>query len=120
MTAPRRLAARKAGALLESVVALTVLSIVGLAAASLSADSTRAVTRALDREHQVREASQLLTAVSLWPREDLDRHLGKSTQGWMRLGIDRTTSTVYAVTVLERSSGRELLSTKLYRPATSP
>lgn len=119
MTPRSRLSARKAAALLESVVALTVLSIVGLAAASLSADSTRAVARAQDREQQVRDASRLLTAVSLWPREDLDRHLGTSAQGWMRMGIDRTTSTVYAVTIAERSSGRELLSTTLYRPASS-
>jgi hypothetical protein len=96
------------------------MGIIGVSAAMLAAENVRAVSRAQEREHQIRSAARLLTAVSLWPRDDLDRHLGSTNQGWMLLRIDRSASTLYSVTVRERSSGRELLRTTLFRTESGP
>jgi type II secretory pathway pseudopilin PulG len=117
---PSQLDNRRGAVLLEVLVALTVLATVGSAAAWTASESIRAVTHAQEAERRVRVATQLLTAVSLWPREDLDRHLGWRTQGPMRMRIDRPRPTLYDVTLIDGTTGRELLHTSLYRRELDP
>jgi type II secretory pathway component PulK len=106
---------RRGAALLEALVALTVLGTVGSAAAWSATESLRAVMRMHEREQSQREAARLLTAVSLWPRADLDRHLGSSKQGPWRLRVDRSLATVYEVSIVDSLSNAVLMRTALYR-----
>ena len=99
-------------------MALAVLGTVGSAAAWSATESMRAVTRMHARETEQRAAARLLTAVSLWPREDLDRHLGTRAQGPWRMRIDRPTRTVYVVSISDTTSGATLIHTALYREET--
>lgn len=101
--------------LLEALVALAILAIaIGgpLAAASEAAYS---VENQYLREQAVRSASRLMTVVSLWPRTDLDRHLGWSQQGDLLLHVSRSTSGhLYAIQIVD-AGDRTLLRTSLCR-----
>ncbi len=109
----------RGAALLEALVALALLGTVGSAAAWSATESLRAVQHLHSRENDQRLAARFFTAVSLWPREDLDRHLGDRPQGPWRLRIDRPVRTVYTVTLSDTvSGGTVLLQTALYREET--
>ena len=107
---------RQGAVLLEAIVALTVLATIGSAAAWLAADSMRSFNRTHDRETEVRGAARLLTAASLWSREDLDRHLGSRAQGPWRMRIDRPLPTRYDVSLTDTATGIVVLRTSLWRP----
>jgi len=110
-----RLLDRRGAVLLEALVALAVLATVGSAAAWTASEAIRAVGRVHETETQIRSAARLLTAVSLWPREDLDRHLGSRRQGPWRMQINRVHPTLYDVTLADAVTGRVLLWTTLFR-----
>src|SRR4051812_27860933 len=80
--------------LLEAIVATTILAIAGAAVVALASDSARAVDRARAADAATRRASALLDAVALWPREDLDRHLGAREEGAWRLIVHRPAPTL--------------------------
>ena len=101
--------------LLEVMVALTVLATVGGTAAWMCSESIRTVVRAHAVESEVRQAERFMAAVSLWPREDLDRHLGSSPQGAWRLYVDRVRPDLYEVALVDTTSEWVLLSTALLR-----
>lgn len=106
----------RGAALIEAIVALAVLATIGGAAAWSASESLRAVHRAWLRESRTHRAAQLLTAVSLWPRDDLDRHLGTTPQGPWRLSIYRTEPMLYEVTLADSGGGPAVLQTTLFRP----
>lgn len=101
--------------LLEAILAIALLATIGSAAAWLASEQLRAVGRTHEREQEVRRANRLLTAVSLWPRENLDRHLGDTKQGPWRMRIDRVTPVLYAVSLADTMTGNVLLRTALLR-----
>ncbi len=114
---------RAGTALLEAMVALTILTIAGGAAVALASQTTAAVDQARIRDAEMRRASAFLDAVTLWPREDLDRHLGDRREGSWVLRVDRPYPTLYAValnTAPDSAHGRPLmralLRTIIYRP----
>jgi len=107
--------ARVGAVLMEVLVALTVLAFAGVGAVSLASQSARAIADARRADVDARAAAAFLEKVSLWPREDLDRHLGVTAQGAWRLRTARPSSVLYRVTLTD-SLGRELLHTTLYRP----
>ena len=107
---------RRGAALLEVIAALTILAAAGAAAIANATDAARTVRRARESEDVIRRASALFDAVALWPREDLDRHLGARVQGDWRMHIDRPTPMLYVIILADRRAGRELLRTVLYRP----
>jgi len=102
-------------ALLEALVALAILATVGLGILALETDSGRVVTHVREREGEERRASALLDAVALWPREDLDRHLGDRRQGPFRMQLQRVTQTLYTIVISDSTEQREILRTSLYR-----
>jgi type II secretory pathway pseudopilin PulG len=106
---------RGGAALLEALVALAVLATVGSAAAWTAAEAMRAVVRVHEEEARVRSAARLLTAASLWSRDDLDRHLGSRAQGPWRMRIDRPRPTLYLVSLADTTTDQVLLHTSLYR-----
>jgi len=108
--------ARRGVVLLEALVAMTLLVTIAAAAIAVTAESARAVSRARKHEQETRDANAFLSAVALWPRADLDRHLGTRKQGIWFMHVDRVTATLYAVTLNTASPRRLLLATALYRP----
>lgn len=107
---------RPGAALFEAVIALALLGIVGSAGAMTAIEMTRTVARGQVREELTRSAARLLAAVSLWPQDDLDRHLGTTNQGPMKLGVDRVAPTLYRVTVIDAASGMRLLQSAIHVP----
>ena len=109
-------------ALLEVIVAITILTVAGLSAAVMANQSVAAVTQARDADNDTRRAGRFLDAVALWPRTDLDRHLGDRREGNWILTITRPYATLYVVAL--RTTGdsahsaisRELVRTTIYRP----
>jgi type II secretory pathway pseudopilin PulG len=101
--------------LLEVLVALAILGTAGLATVTLATESWRAVRAAREADRSFREASAFFDAVALWPREDLDRHLGDRAQGPWRMHVDRPLPTLYVVTLADSSGRDTLLVTSLYR-----
>jgi type II secretory pathway pseudopilin PulG len=103
-------------ALLEAVVALTILTVAGLAATAAVRQGAEVARRAEAADADLRRASAFLDAVALWPREDLDRHLGDRPEGPWRLRVDRPIPTLYLVGLTDSTDTRMLLHTALYRP----
>lgn len=103
-------------ALLEALVALAILGSAGAALATLAVTSSDAVHRARRLDDDVERASALLEAVSLWPRADLDRHLGRRPQGEWVLDVQHPAPTLYTVAIADSGDARPLLRTALYRP----
>jgi len=108
-------ARRRGVALLEVIVGLTILAIGATTMVALASASLQAVTRANDADTQMRSADAFLQAVALWPRADLDRHLGDRAEGAWRLRIDRPAPTLYTVTLGDTVTGQVLLHTSLFR-----
>jgi len=103
--------------LLEAIVALAIITIAGVAAAIAVRQGAESVTRVTATEAEVRRASAFLDAVALWPRADLDRHLGDRAEGPWQMRVDRPLPTLYLVSLSD--SGRQLLRTAIYRPDTA-
>lgn len=82
---------------------------------ALSSQSIDSLRRVRSAEQEIERASQFFDAVALWPRSDLDRHLGERIQGPWRLIINRPLPTLYIVTLKDSTGGRALLTTALYR-----
>jgi type II secretory pathway pseudopilin PulG len=108
---------RRGAALLEVIVALSILAVAGISAVTMAAESGRAVSRMREADRAMRRASAFLDAVALWSRADLDRRLGDHPQGPWRLEIQRPRPTLYLVALRDSAAGRELLQTALFRPA---
>ena len=113
---PRKASRRCGMVLLEAIVALTILAISATTMVSLAASSLGAVSRAARLGNETRRASALLDAISLWPRADLDRHLGDRPEGPWALRVDRPMPTLYVIALRDTASGALLLATSLYRP----
>jgi hypothetical protein len=109
---------RTGAALLEVLVALTILVTAGATVAGFASEAANANARSAARERSMRDASAFLEAVALWPRADLDRHLGDRVQGPWRMRVDRPTPTLYVIVLADSTNSRELLRTALYRPQT--
>ena len=102
--------------LLEAIVALTILTLAMLASVAMVRQGVESVRRAEEAEREIRQASAFMDAIALWPRADLDRHLGDRAEGPWRLMIGRPIRTLYLVALTDSASRRELLRTALYRP----
>ena len=102
--------------LLEAIVALTILTVAALASVGMVRQAVDSVRRAREAEHDVRRASAFMEAITLWPRADLDRHLGNRAEGPWRLDINRPAPTLYLVVLTDSLSRRELVRTAIYRP----
>lgn len=113
----RRTLARRPGfTLIEVIAALAIFGSALLVLVSLSAGCGRAVAAAQDREDRITRASRLLAIVTLWPRADLDRHLGERGEGEFVLVVDRRTPELYTAAVRNSAGGEAmLLATSIYR-----
>lgn len=110
--------ARPGATLIEAVVALTLLALVGLTGVELAraaADSGRLVA---DSESTFERASDLLGAVTLWSRRELDQRLGERVQGDWRLELQRIAPELYLATLRDSTGTVTILRTALFRRST--
>ena len=110
---------RQGAVLLEAMVALAILASAGVVMVSLVAESARAVERVRSAESEMRAANAFFSAVALWPREDLDRHLGDRHQGRWIMRVDRPRPNLYVATLSDSGTRAPVLRTSLYRPEPS-
>ena len=108
--------ARGGMVLLEAMIALAMLAIGAVSLITLADESLHAVRRADAADAATARASAFLDAVALWPRADLDRHLGDHAEGAWRLRVERPLPTLYTVTLADTMNGDVVLATSLYRP----
>lgn len=106
-------------ALLEALVALTILGISGIGLLEWAAEVRHAAAQARASELEMQRAARLLEAASLWPVTEIDQRQGTRAQGPFRMRIIRTSEALYHVTVGDSLSGRVLLETTIYRPASA-
>jgi type II secretory pathway pseudopilin PulG len=100
---------------MEVVVALAILAIVGGGLFGVAAESMSRVENAGRRERDLLAANNLMSAVALWSREDLDRRLGERRQGPWILEIERVSARVYAARIRDTMTHELMLATALYR-----
>ncbi|MGH7718682.1 MAG: PulJ/GspJ family protein [Gemmatimonadaceae bacterium] len=106
----------RGAALLEVIVALTILAVAGVSAVAMASGAARTVHRAREADAEMRRASAFFDVVALWTRADLDRHLGERPQGAWTMRVDRIDPELYAVSLSDTATKRLLLATELFRP----
>jgi len=105
--------------LLEVIVALTIFAVAGVTVVTLATSALSAMDRAHQADVASQQANHFFDAVSLWPRSDLDRHLGDRAEGPWRLRVGRPTPTLYVVSLRDTATDRILFATSLYRSEVS-
>jgi len=101
--------------LLEVIIAMTIFSIASAATLIRATQARHSVVLARASEDRLNAASAFMDRVVLWPREDLDRHLGTHPQGEWWLDIERPVPQLYSITLLDGRSHERLLDTIVYR-----
>ncbi len=110
-------------ALLEVLVALTILSGAGLALLDLVTGGLRAERDARERERMLAVEERVLTGLTLLKRDELDRRLGRHPIGELIVDIERPERTLYRMALMQASSPQvEDLVTVVYRrePRNAP
>ncbi len=106
---------RRGAVLLEAIVSLVIMATVGTTIVAFATQTVQTLRATHETEQDVLRASAFLDAVALWPREDLDRHLGAHRQGEWTLEIQRPRRTLYTARLSDSTGARPLLETTLYR-----
>ena len=108
--------AERGFALLETLVALAILSGAGLALLDLVTGGLRAERDARERERVLAVEERVLTALTLLKREELDRRLGRHPIGELIVDIQRPERTLYRIALVQHESPQvEDLVTVVYR-----
>ena len=96
--------AERGVALLETLVALAIVSGAGLAFLDLVSGGLRAERDARERERVLAVEERVLTALTLLKREDLDRRLGRHPLGELIVDIERPERTLYRIALSQQRS----------------
>jgi hypothetical protein len=107
-------------ALLEALVALTILSAAGLVLLDLVGSGLRAEHDARAREQTLAVEERVLVALTLLKRNELDLRLGRHSIGELVVDIQRPEPTLYRIALVQASSPEvEDLVTVVYRKEAS-
>lgn len=109
---------RSGAVLLEVIVAMTIFAIASTATLARAAQARHAVVLSIASEDRLNAASAFLDHVVLWPREDLDRHLGTHPQGEWWLDVEHPVAELYTIAIVDSASHQKLLDTIVYRSAS--
>ncbi len=109
--------ARPGAVLLEVIVAMTIFAIASTATLVRAAQARHVVVLSIASEDRLNAASAFLDHVVLWPREDLDRHLGTHPQGPWWLDVEHPVAELYTIAIVDSASHQKLLDTIVYRSA---
>lgn len=103
-------------ALLEVLVALTILAMTGLSLVEVARQATRSQAE-MEREEQVmREANRVLTAMTLLKGSELDRSIGAHPVGEFTVSVQRPERGLYRIAIARNSATeRQLLATVVYK-----
>jgi hypothetical protein len=113
--------ARSGVALLEVLVALAVLTAVGLPLTALAGAALREQGALTGRDETLTRAESAMITTVLLSRIELDQRLGHHEVEGFAVDIQRPEPELYRIGIAERSmADRELLVTVVYRPRTSP
>lgn len=108
---------RRGFALLEALIALSILGAAGLSFVALVQSGLEHESRARALELQTANATRVLTAMTLLTRSDLDLRLGVHPVGEFMVGVARPEPMLYRVAIgPAEAPGVELLVTVVYRP----
>src|SRR6184192_4804081 len=107
-------------ALLETLVALAILSGAGLALLDPVTAGLRAERESRERERVLAVEDRVLTALTLLTRTELDRRLGRHPIGELMADIQRPERTLYRIAMAQQQyPGVRDNGTGVYRTATS-
>jgi type II secretory pathway component PulJ len=108
-------------ALLEVLIALTIVSVTGLSVVGALHDAVIAEQGLAAREREMARADQLLSAYALLDRRGLEQRIGSQVDGNTRITVQRPTATLFRVSVADTAAPDvEVLVTVLHRPAGVP
>lgn len=103
-------------ALLEAVVALTLLAWGGVSLVSVLSALTRELQHRRAAERQMQLADRVITAAALLDRRDLDLRIGSHPAAGLLLLVQRPEPGLYRLSVADTSAPAfELLTTVVYR-----
>jgi len=104
-------------ALLEALVALTIVTTVGVSVVVLGQQALRAEREGAAEEQSYADADRLMTGLSLLRRSEFDQRLGTHEVGDLAVTIQRPEPALYRVRLARVAApDRELLVTVVYRP----
>lgn len=106
---------RAGSIMLEVLVAMTILGFAGVAVVSAAREVAGTAIHVSHAEQEMWHADTYLSAISLWPRDELDRHLGEHLRGGWFLRIERPDPELYDVQLADSATGHSVLHTVLYR-----
>ena len=104
---------RKGVVLLEVMIAMTILTFGCVVVLDATNGIISSALHVSATEASVMDADQYMVAISLWPRSELDRHLGSHRRGDWLLAIQRVGPTLYDVSIMDSTESREWLRTTL-------
>lgn len=109
--------AERAGvALLEVLVAATVLGTAGVALASVLGQTARSMRATAASEARVERGSRMLDEASLWSAAALQAHLGQTVADSLVLVIAPLGPDLFSATVTRLGTEHVLLATTYYHP----
>ncbi|MEO8139367.1 MAG: prepilin-type N-terminal cleavage/methylation domain-containing protein [Gemmatimonadota bacterium] len=104
-------------ALLEVLVALTILGTAGLSLVGMLREASAAETATAREEHEVQTAGRVLGALTLLNRTELEQRIGVHPVGEYSVDIARPEATLFRLGVSRRDRPhRTLLATVVFRP----
>jgi hypothetical protein len=110
--------ARMGVVLLECLVALSLLGVAIVSISPFLAGLMHTPHRTVVADETLVKGDQLLSAISLWSRHELDLRLGVRSQGPFFVGIHRVGEELYHVSISTDRAHAPLLSTRLWRLST--
>jgi type II secretory pathway component PulJ len=115
------LRAERGIALLEVLVALTLLAWGGVSLLAVLAALTSDLHRRRMVERQIEAADRVLAAAALLDRRDLDRRIGTQPVGGLLLRVQRPEPNLYRLSVADTLSAEvDLLATVVFRRVETP
>ena len=104
-------------ALLEALVALTILAGAGTALVAALAGALRSEHALRQKELEIMAADRMLGAMALLSRTDLDRRIGQRAVGDLVVDVQRPQPALYRIGIGQADVAEmELLVTVVYRP----
>lgn len=94
--------------LLEVLIALSIVSIAGLAAIAKVGVASGMLRQVAQQENEVESAHSLMATATMWSRHELDQRLGSTRMGALFLSVSRPRLGLYRLAV---RSEQELLVT---------
>jgi prepilin-type N-terminal cleavage/methylation domain-containing protein len=108
-------------ALLEVLIALTIVSVTGLGVVGALHEAVGVEQVMAVRERELARADQLLAAYALLDRRDLEQRIGSQVAGAFLIRVQRPATTLFRVAVADTGApDLDLLATVLYRPRNVP